>query len=208
MDDSKRPRLYRGGRGRRLCVCGGRRSDNCHRAVFAFLVRQDVRRELVQMRRLLAGAVLLLSFVCLALPQDAEAANWVWVTSTDYATISLDSSSIRKYKGKIIFWDSWRYIDSERRDREIEETTKDYQAIGQDIDFSDLRSTTNRLYVYQAQDGTIYYRLADTIFYNSRGEEITSVNVPENVIMSGKWKIAPPGSIIEKEYQKVLSYLH
>lgn len=160
------------------------------------------------MRRLLAGAVLLLSFVCLALPQDAEAANWVWVTSTDYATISLDSSSIRKYKGKIIFWDSWRYIDSERRDREIEETTKDYQAIGQDIDFSDLRSTTNRLYVYQAQDGTIYYRLADTIFYNSRGEEITSVNVPENVIMSGKWKIAPPGSIIEKEYQKVLSYLH
>ena len=58
---------------------------------------------MIRVKRLMAILVLLMGLVCLAPVRDAEAANWVWVTSTDYAKISIDSSTARKYNGFVYF---------------------------------------------------------------------------------------------------------
>ena len=64
------------------------------------------------MKKLLACLVFLAGLMFLVPSHIAEASNWVWVTSTDYATVTVDSSSVHRYQGTIYYWDRWEFIDS------------------------------------------------------------------------------------------------
>lgn len=144
-----------------------------------------------------------MSFICLALPKEAEAANWVWVTSTDYATISIDAASARRYNGQITFWDQCEYIDSAERNKRIDRLTQicrdngDYQT-----DFSDMYFTRSQNYAYKAANGTIYNKLVSLIFYDSEWNVITTTNYPT------EWQPVPPDTILEAECLKAFYFAH
>lgn len=154
------------------------------------------------MRRLFVIIVLLLGLICSAVPQDAEAANWVWVTSTDYATISIDSLGVRGTGGDIYFWDKWEYIDSAERDNMISQLTENHRSHGDYTDFSDLRTIKHHAHFYRASNGTIYGVVLGSAYYDSQGMVIYSI--PDSAYV--KWNSIPPDSIGEAEYLAALHY--
>lgn len=151
------------------------------------------------MKRLMACLVLLMGLVCLSPVRDAEAANWVWVTSTDYAKISIDSSTARKYNGFVYFWDRWDYIDSAERTEMIEELNEN----GQNIDYSDLYTVKTHYCEYRARNGTVYSEILGIIYYDSRGKVISSSTTPDYALY---WQSYPPDSIGEAVFCVAQAY--
>ena len=154
------------------------------------------------MKRLMACLVLLMGLVCLAPVRDAEAANWVWVDSTDYATISIDASSANRYNGKIYYWDQWEYIDSAELNARIKELDRISREYGKNIDYSDLRFTKARICAYTATNGTTYHKILEALYYDSHWNVIDMISVESD------WMPIPPDTIAEEEYKKARSYAH
>ena len=156
------------------------------------------------MRKLFACLVVLLSALCFVPTKQAEAANWVWVTSTDYVTISIDSSSARSYSGTVYFWDKWAYIDSPERTARAEDLVESEQKYGDgSTDYSDLYTIVSQVRAYKARDGVIYCQLLGLTYYDSRGNVISTMTTPPALL---KWTAVPPDTFAESEFYVAQSY--
>jgi len=135
-----------------------------------------------------------------------EAANWVWVTSTDFVTVEIDALNVRKVNGGIYYWDRWTYIDSEERNQYIAASQKAVNDGGRsDIDYSNYRYTVARYYCRKSYDGTIYATLLDMIDYDDNGKVIVETS---SSVTGGSKGTYPPGSIGEREYYSALRYAY
>ena len=153
---------------------------------------------------MLACLVFLAGLMFLVPSHIAEASNWVWVTSTDYATVTVDSSSVHRYQGTIYYWDRWEFIDSPQRNAFIEYLTQARRNVGDDqTDFSDFWMMQCRLHAYQAQSGTIYSKDIGITYYDSGGNVIYSFTVPESMV---EWGLVAPDTIGEAIFKVARSY--
>ncbi len=143
----------------------------------------------------------LLTVGLMGIAPRAEAANWVWVTSTDYATIKIDADSCRWINGILSFWDSWYYIDSAGRNKHINELQNTAYRDGENVDYSNLRKEISHMVMYQAKDGTLYYKTLHITWYDSKGYVIDSAD-----ISSSNFKVLAPDTIGEAEYHVAKRY--
>ena len=108
----------------------------------------------------------LLTVGLISIAPRVEAANWVWAWSTDYATIQIDASTCRWINGTLSFWDSWYYIDSAGRNKRINELQNAACRDGENVDYSNLRKVISHRVMYQAKDGTLYYKTLHITWYD------------------------------------------
>lgn len=143
----------------------------------------------------------LLTVGMMGIAPRVEAANWVWVTSTDYATVRIDASTCRWINGTLSFWNSCYYIDSAGRNKEIRRLQNAAYKNGENVDYSNLRKVISHLVMYQAKDGTLYYKTLHITWYDSKGYVIDSADWS-----SDNFKVLPPDSIGEAEYHVAKRY--
>lgn len=155
------------------------------------------------MKWMVRSLLLIVGLMFLVMPRAAEATNWIWVTSTDYARISIDGTTLRRSSGVISFWDNWEYIDSDERNAMIDDMTQSYRAHGDYTDFSDCWSVMTHWNTYTDSDGTIYSKSLGRVYYDSRGHVIESVNWPAYM---ASWEVIIPGSIGEVECTSARRY--
>lgn len=156
------------------------------------------------MKRLMACLVLLIGLVCLAPVRDAEASNWVWVTSTDFATISIDAASARRYNGAVYYWEKWEFIDSTERNAYIEKETRLHRKFGDyQTDYSDFWTMKTHKHAYRARNGAIYVQILESVDYDSHGNVIYSSSGTESTSL---WQTLSPDTVGEAAYEVASSY--
>ena len=143
----------------------------------------------------------LLTVGMMSIAPRTEAANWVWVTSTDCETIRVDANTCRWINGTLSFWDSWYYIDSAGRNKRINELQNAAYRDGENVDYSNLRKVISHRVMYQAKDGTLYYKTLHITWYDSKGYVINSAD-----ISSSNFKVLAPDTIGEAEYHVAKRY--
>lgn len=143
----------------------------------------------------------LLAVGLISIAPRAEAANWVWVTSTDCETIRVDANTCRWINGTLSFWDNWYYIDSAGRNKEIRRLQNAAYRNGENVDYSNLRKVISHMVMYQAKDGTLYYKTLHITWYDSKGYVIDSADGA-----SDNFKVLLPDSIGEEEYHVAKRY--
>jgi len=156
------------------------------------------------MKRMIACLLLLLLALTSLDSSFAEAKNWVWVSSNDFATYSIDSDSVSKYRGTIYYWNKRQYIESPERTAYIEQL-KQYRRMegDDDTDFSDLWAVSKYMHAYLSMDGTVYFKILD-IFYLDHGGNVISTRVyPEDDAVLMK---APKNSVGYEEYNVARHY--
>ena len=143
----------------------------------------------------------LLTVGMMGIAPRTEAANWVWVWSTDYTTVRVDANTCRWINGTLSFWDSWYYIDSAGRNKHINELQNAAYRDGENVDYSNLREVVLHMVMYQAKDGTLYYKTLHVTWYDSKGYVINSAD-----ISSSNFKVLAPDTIGEAEYHVAKRY--
>ena len=143
----------------------------------------------------------LLTVGLMGIAPRTEAANWVWVWSTDYTTVRVDANTCRWINGTLSFWDSWYYIDSAGRNKHINELQNAAYRDGENVDYSNLREAVCHMVMYQAKDGTLYYKTLHITWYDSKGYVINSAD-----ISSSNFKVLAPDTIGEAEYHVAKRY--
>jgi len=118
----------------------------------------------------------LLTVGLMGITPRVEAANWVWVTSTDYATIKIDADSCRWVDDAIYFWDDWCYKTSQKE-------------------------TKSHCVMYLGRDGTLYHKTLYSIEYSKNGHRIK-----ERDYSSSDFTPLSPGCIGEEEYKIAKKY--
>lgn len=160
----------------------------------------------VNVKRWLLCFVLMVALIGCGSFKFVEAANWVWMYSSDYATISVDAASCTRYNGIVYFWDQWEYIDSPERDELIEGLNQDRRNRGDyEIDFSDLRKITHRICTYKGRDGADYTQFLKICYYDSSGHVIDSYSY---VLSKYEWDIVSPETIAEIKVEAANYYAH
>lgn len=131
----------------------------------------------------------LLTVGLMGIAPRVEAANWVWVTSTDYAEVRIDASNCRwrnirtnidGYHWVLSFWDSYYYPGASNP--------------------SKLTEIVSHLLMYRGKDGTLYKATPYFILYDGNGNIIDSMDLSHN------FKPCPTDSIDEKEYKAAKRY--
>lgn len=144
----------------------------------------------------------LLTVGLMGIAPRVEAANWVWVASTKFATIKIDASKCRWMNGKLYCWESWYYIDSKERNEEIATYQKLANIFKRNVDYSNFREMISHLVMYQGKDGTIYLNVLQEIAFDNDGHMIESVDMSS----FSSYNAFAPGTIADKEYHVAKRY--
>ena len=143
----------------------------------------------------------LLTVGLISIAPRAEAANWVWVTSTNFVTVKIDASNCHWVNGTLSFWVSEHYIDSAERNKVISMFQDAAYEDGENVDFSNLRTIVYHLVMYEGKDGTLYYKILYMIWYDNNNYMIDSVDCSPS-----KFRVLAPDTINQETYKVAKKY--